>query len=405
MRILFLSHYFPPEVNAPASRTFDHCRQWVADGHEVTVITCVPNHPHGKVFPGYRNALFQREEQSGIRVVRIWTYVTANEGFLKRTMNFIVYMLGTVVMAPFVTKCDVVISTSPQFFNGLAGYFVSRIKRAPWVLEIRDLWPKQILVVGAIKNRFLIGILEWLERFAYRKADKIVPVTESFKHYMVNLGVDAGKIQVITNGVDLRFYDPIPKDSDIANEHGLAGKFVVSYLGTFGMSQNLETVMHAARHLQNKADIVFFLAGDGAEREKLADLRDRLALNNVVIAGLQPKHKMPGLWSVSDVSLILLKRSELFKTVIPSKIFESMAMERPVLLGVEGESCNIVRAAQCGFCIEPDNHLQLAEHVLLLYNDRQLCTEMGKNGRRYVADHYDRTVLAKCMVAVAKSLF
>ena len=149
MRILFLSHYFPPEVNAPASRTFEHCREWMRAGHDVTVVTCVPNHPGGKVYPGYRNRLFQREERDGIHVIRVWTYLAANEGFIKRTMNYVSFMIAAVVAAPFLSKSDVLISTSPQFFNGLAGYFVSRMKRIPWVLEIRDLWPESILAVGA----------------------------------------------------------------------------------------------------------------------------------------------------------------------------------------------------------------------------------------------------------------
>ena len=152
MRVLFLSHYFPPEVNAPATRTFEHCREWVRAGHEVTVVTCAPNHPRGEVYPGYRNRLWSTEERDGIRVVRLWTYIAANEGFAKRTLNYVSYMLSAIIAAFFLPKADAVISTSPQFFNGLAGYPVGLIKRAPWFLEIRDLWPESILSVGAIKN-------------------------------------------------------------------------------------------------------------------------------------------------------------------------------------------------------------------------------------------------------------
>lgn len=184
MHILFLSHYFPPEVNAPASRTFEHCRQWVRDGHRVTVVTCAPNHPRGNVYPGYRNALYAREEKEGVTVIRVWTYITANEGFLKRTLNYVSYLVAATLAAPFLPKVDVIISTSPQFFNGLAGYVVSRVKRTPWVLEIRDLWPESILAVGAIRNRTVIRALEWLELFAYRKADRIVPVTDAFQRYI-----------------------------------------------------------------------------------------------------------------------------------------------------------------------------------------------------------------------------
>ena len=158
MRILFLSHYFPPEVNAPASRTFEHCREWVRNGHQVTIVTCAPNHPGGKVYSGYSNKLYQWDEKDGIRILRLWTYLAANEGFIKRTMNYVSFMVSCIIAIPFLPKSDIVITTSPQFFNGLAGYFVSRLKRIPWLLEIRDLWPESILAVGAIKNKKVILI-------------------------------------------------------------------------------------------------------------------------------------------------------------------------------------------------------------------------------------------------------
>lgn len=395
MNILFLSHYFPPEVNAPASRTFEHCRQWVRDGHRVTVVTCAPNHPRGKVYPGYRNKLFVREEKDGITIIRVWTYLTANEGFLKRTLNYVSYMAAAIVAAPFIQKADIVISTSPQFFNGLAGYVVSRMKRAPWVLEIRDLWPESILAVGAIKNRFIIHLLEWLELFAYRQADRIVPVTDAFQRYIEEKGIPKEKITVIKNGADLTLYKPVTGTNRLAESLGVQGKFVAAYLGTHGMAHHLETVLHAAQRLREYPDIVLILAGDGAERQRLAALREELGLDNVLMLDQQPKEQMPWLWALSDVSLILLKKSDLFKTVIPSKIFESMAMEKPIILGVEGESADIVRAADAGYCIEPENAEELVNRLIDLYADEALCKKLGANGRIHVSNFYDRKELAK----------
>ena len=395
MHILFLSHYFPPEVNAPASRTFEHCRQWVRDGHRVTVVTCAPNHPRGKVYPGYRNRLYTREEKDGITIIRVWTYVTANEGFLKRTLNYVSYMAAAIVAAPFIQKADIVISTSPQFFNGLAGYVVSRMKRAPWVLEIRDLWPESILAVGAIKNRFIIHLLEWLELFAYRQADRIVPVTDAFQRYIEGKGIPKEKITVIKNGADLTLYKPVTGTNRLAESLGIQGKFVAAYLGTHGMAHHLETVLHAAQRLREYPDIVLVLAGDGAERQRLAALRNELGLDNVLMLDQQPKEQMPWLWALSDVSLILLKKSDLFKTVIPSKIFESMAMEKPIILGVEGESADIVRAADSGYCIEPENAEELADRLLQLRESEDLRRRFGHNGRIHVRAHYDRLVLAR----------
>lgn len=401
MRILFLSHYFPPEVNAPASRTYEHCKQWVKDGHEVTVVTCAPNHPRGTVYEGYSNKLFQRENRDGIQVVRVWTYVTANEGFLRRTLNYLSYMVAAIFVAPFLSQCDVVLSTSPQFFNGLAGYLVSRMKRAPWILEIRDLWPESIVAVGAITSRPIIRLLEGLELFAYRKADHLVVVTDAFKTHMLARGIPDQKVTVVKNGVDFSLYKkPLADSSDLSRQLKLEGKFVASYVGTHGMAHHLETVLEAARELTEWKDIIFLLVGDGAERNRLVVMRDEMKLQNVVMLDQQPKESMPDLWFLSSVSLVLLKRSDLFKTVIPSKIFESMAMEKPIILGVEGESAELVMSSGGGVCIEPENGKDLADHVLKLYQDPTRCRELGTSGRQYVLAHFDRQVLARKLTDV-----
>jgi glycosyltransferase involved in cell wall biosynthesis len=394
MRILFLSHYFPPEVNAPASRTFEHCREWVRVGHQVTVVTCAPNHPRGQVYEGYRNRLWQREQIDGINIVRLWTYVAANEGFTKRTLNYISYMIAAILAAPFLAKTDVVISTSPQFFNGLAGYAVGRLKRAPWVLEIRDLWPESILAVGAISNPRVIAFLEWLEMFAYRKADRIVPVTDAFKDYMVRKGVPAGKIVVIKNGVDLTRYVPAAPDERLVDELGVRGKFVASYFGTHGMAHRLNTILDAAEKLREHDDIIFLMIGEGAEREKLLAEKNQRGLSNVIMLPQQPKERMPALWALSDVSMVLLSNSDLFKTVIPSKIFESMAMQRPILLCVDGEARGIIESGRAGLFVEPENEAALAEAVRALQDDEEKRVALGANGRRHVQEYFDRRKLA-----------
>ncbi|MGE0468506.1 MAG: glycosyltransferase family 4 protein [Nitrospira sp.] len=404
MRILFLSHYFPPEVNAPATRTYEHCRQWVKDGHKVTVITCAPNHPQGRVYEGYRNRLYHQETRDGINVIRVWTFVTANEGFIKRTLNYLSYMCSAVIGSLLLPKADIVLSTSPQFFNGLAGYFVSRLKRIPWVLEIRDLWPESIVAVGAIRSPWVIKLLEWIERFAYQKADRIVPVTDSFKTYLLSKGIKADKIIVVKNGVDLAQYTPLDGVNSLAEDLGLRGKFVVSYFGTHGMAHHLETIFHAARRLSHLKNIVFLMVGDGAERQTLVQMRDKMALDNVMMLDQQPKSRMRELWALSNVSLVLLKKSDLFKTVIPSKIFESLAMAKPIILGVEGESAELIQAAQAGICIQPEQADELAARVLELAENPELCRQLGKNGRKYVIEHFDRTVLARKLTSVVEAV-
>ncbi len=366
----------------------------------MTVITCAPNHPQGRVYEGYRNRIYQQETKDGITVVRVWTFVTANEGFLKRTLNYISYMCSAVLFSLLLPKADVVLSTSPQFFNGLAGYFVGKMRRIPWVLEIRDLWPESIVAVGAIKNRTVIAMLEWVERFAYRNADHIVPVTDSFKACMVEKGIAASKIAVVKNGVDLAHYKPVDGAPALAKELGLTGKFVVSYFGTHGMAHHLETILDAAYQLRDSLHIVFLMVGDGAERQVLVRLRDTMGLENVMMLEQQPKNRMPELWALSDVSLVLLKKSDLFKTVIPSKMFESMAMAKPMVLGVEGESAGLLQDAQAGLCIEPENVDQLVAGVSMLSHDAELCQRLGKNGRRFVMEHFDRIVLARKLASV-----
>ena len=394
MKILFLTHYFPPEVNAPATRTYEHCKEWIKKGHEVTVVTCVPNHPKGKVYPDYKNKIYQKEIIDGINVVRLWTYVTANEGFIKRTLNYISYMIAVVFSIPFLPKHDVVISTSPQFFCGLSGFFVKIFRRKPWIIEIRDLWPESIVAVGAIKNKWIIKVLEYLEKVVYTQSDHIVPVTDAFKLYMLKKGVPENKITVIKNGVDLSFY--VPGSVEKTPEYGkeLMNKFVASYVGTHGMAHHLETILEAAEMLKDRDDVIFLMVGHGAEKDRLLQLKENKNINNVMMLDQQDKRKMPLLWALSDVSLVLLKKSDLFKTVIPSKIFESMAMKKPIILGVEGEVKGMIEEGECGITIEPENAKELAEAIVILADNKDIYNKYAENGRQYVEAYYDRISLA-----------
>jgi glycosyltransferase involved in cell wall biosynthesis len=404
VNIVVLTHYFPPEVNAPAARTHEHCREWVKAGHDVTVVTCAPNHPTGVVYEGYRNKLRQEEWRDGIRVIRLWTFLAANQGFGRRTANYASYMLSSLLAAPFLPAADVVISTSPQFFCGLAGYGVSRIKRAPWILEIRDLWPETISTVGAIHSGPLLRVLEAVETWAYRHADKVVALTNAFRDHIQARGVPSSRVEVVTNGVDLSLFQREPKDASVAHQLGLEGKFVAGYLGTHGMCHKLETVLEAAKLLEHDRRIAFLLVGGGAERARLLELKERMRLANVVMLDQQPRERVPPLWSVVDVGLVLLRRSDLFKTVIPSKIFEAMAMERPIILGVEGESRRIIEDAGAGIPITPESAEELAQAVVTLADDPERARQMGRKGRRHAEQAYDRRVLAARFERIMASL-
>jgi len=398
VHLLFLTDNFPPEVNAPASRTFEHCREWVRKGHRVTVITCAPNFPKGKVFDGYQNKAFQTETIEGIEVIRVWSYITANEGFVRRILDYLSFMASAIVASPRVHDVDLVIGTSPQFFTAVAAYVVSRMKRIPYVFELRDLWPESIKAVGAMKESFAIRMLERLEMFLYRKAARIVSVTESFKQVLMRRGIEGTKIEVVTNGVDVSQFKPRPKDPELTRKLGLEGKFVAGYIGTHGMAHALETLLKAADRLRGQ-DFAFIFLGDGARKQALREMADQMKLDNVVFIDSVPKADVPKYWSLLDVSIIHLRKTELFTTVIPSKMFECMGMGIPVLHGVEGESADIVRREQVGIPFEPEGVDQLCEALQSLKSDPARLARFREQCLR-AAGNYDRTYLALRMLKV-----
>jgi len=405
MHILFLSDNFPPEVNAPASRTFGHCQEWVKAGCKVTVITCAPNFPKGRVFGGYRNLPWQTEDMAGIRVIRVWSYITANEGFFKRVMDYVSFMISSVIASLFVRKVDIVIGTSPQFFTACAAYLAGALKRRPWIFELRDIWPESIRAVGAMKQSSALNFLEKIELFLYRKATTIVSVTDSFRGNLIRRGVDAEKIEVVTNGVDINRYSPREKDAVLVRELGLEEKFVAGYIGTHGMAHSLGTVLDAARLCKESAPggdrYRFVLLGDGSEKAALMKQAHTQGLDNVIFVDSVSKDEVANYWSILDVSIIHLKRSELFKSVIPSKLFECMGMAIPVLHGVEGESAAIVQRENVGLLFEPENPQALLSALLRVDRDAELRRVLQKNGP-IAALRYDRAVLAVKMLEVVE---
>jgi glycosyltransferase involved in cell wall biosynthesis len=404
VRILFLSDNFPPEGNAPATRLYEHATRWVRAGHEVTVVTCAPNFPEGRLFPGYRNAWRQVEWLDGIRVVRVKTYITANEGFLKRTLDYLSFMLMATVMSVFERRPDVVVATSPQFFCALAGWMVGVLKWRPFVFELRDLWPASIMAVGAMRKSLVIRLLERVELFLYRRADAIVSVTESFREDLVARGVPRGKIHVVLNGVDLDRYEPRERDAALAREFGLEGRFVAGYMGTHGMAHALPKVLEAAERLGHREDIAFFFAGSGAERARVEQLVAERGLRNVRLIPRQPKEAMPALWSLCDVAIVPLRDTPVFATVIPSKIFESMGMGVPILMSLpEGEATAIVRRTASGVCVPPEAPQAMAEAVARLADAPSEMAALRRQARA-AAPGFSREALASRMLGVLQQV-
>lgn len=406
MHILFLTDNFPPEVNAPASRTYEHCREWVSKGAKVTVITCAPNFPKGKVFPGYKNSLWQCEMMNGIRVIRVWSYITANEGTARRILDYMSFMVTSTIAALFVRKADVVVGTSPQFFTACAAYVVGALKRKPWVFELRDIWPESIKAVGALNDSFAIRMLERLELFLYRKATRIVGVTHAFKEVLTRRGVSPEKIEVVTNGVDLSNFAPQAKNRELECKLGLENCFVAGYIGTHGMAHGLETLLEAARVLQDTPgaqDVRLLFLGDGARKADLVEQAREIGLRNVLFLDSVPKAEVPAYWSLLDVSVIHLRKTELFGSVIPSKLFECMGMGIPVLHGVAGESAQIVKDEGVGEVFESDNAPELVQAILRLRADPDRFDAYRRNGLN-AAKRYDRKNLAVKMMNILREL-
>lgn len=405
MHVLFLSDNFPPEVNAPASRTFEHCREWVQAGHQVTVITCAPNFPRGQLFEGYRNQLFARETIEGIEVIRVWSYITANEGFLRRTLDYLSFMVTATPASLRVRRPDIVVATSPQFFTACAGYLVSRLKRIPFVFELRDLWPESIRAVGAMKQSFLLDYLEKIELFLYRRAAVIVAVTHAFKKKLQARGIDGSKIHVVTNGADLARFQSAQTKGELVEALNLQGKFIAGYIGTHGLAHALETLLEAARMLQEEGreDIHLLFLGDGASKEALMERARRLGLGNVTFRSSVPKGEVARYWSLLDASIIHLRKTDLFTTVIPSKLFECMAMGVPVLHGVRGESAAIVQSEGAGVTFEPEDAVALRSRLIELADDTELAARLGKNGLR-ASKKYDRSHLAQQMMHILEDV-
>lgn len=403
MKILFLTDNYPPEVNAPANRTYEHCKYWAGQGFDITVITCAPNFPDGILHPGFKNKFYQISKEDGIRIIRVWSYMAPNKGFFRRILDYLSYAMMSFLVGLFI-KSDIIIATSPQLFTTVGAAWLAFFKRKPWIMEVRDLWPESIKAVGAMTGEERIyKFLEKVVLGLYRSALGIVVVTDAFKRDIVSKGINPAKIEVVTNGVDRSIFYPIPKNQELLQQLKLTGKFVVGYIGTHGLAHKLDFILECAKDVSNDR-VHFLFIGSGAEKNKLLDQKDRLELSNVTFLDPIPRDIINQYISLTDVALVPLRKSVTFRTVIPSKIFENAAMDKPILLGVEGESKKIIETYQAGLCFEPENKddfinklNQLAQNPLI-YAD---CI----TGCRKLASAYGRNQLAERMIQFVDRMY
>lgn len=398
MRILVLTDRFTPEIAAPSFRLMDHAQEWLRAGHQVTVVTCVPNFPRGVPFEGYTNRLYQEEWIRGVRVIRVWSYLAPNVGTIKRTLDYLSYMFAAVFFAWRYPAFDVLLASSPPLFVAAAGYAVATIRRRPWVFEIRDLWPASIKAVNASKGLGL-RLLEKLEMFLYRKADRIISLTDSFKDELTERGISPDKNDIVTNGVDAEQFSAQQVRFDARPVLGVSAEdFLAAYIGTVGMAHGLRTVLDAAEMCRERKHVRFLIMGEGAERAKLEAEAKSRGLTNVMFKDFVPHDQVPSFLAALSAAIVHLKPDPLFLTVIPSKIFENMAMGTPMVYAVEGESARIVAEAKAGVCIPSGDAKAMADTILALDADRPRLRELGRNGVEVVHRQYSRRVKAQAAI-------
>jgi glycosyltransferase involved in cell wall biosynthesis len=400
MHILFFSDNFPPETNAPSARLWDHARSWVRAGHSVTVVTCAPNFPEGRVHPGWKNRWYCRESMGGIEVVRVKTYMAPNAGVLRRTLDHLSFLVTGCVAGLLQRRPDVVVASSPPLFAALAAWCVAFLRRRPFVFELRDLWPASIVAVGALRPGPCLRVLEGLELFLYRRAAAVVALTEAFRRDLVRRGVESAKIHVVTGGVDRAVFHPRVRNAELAREVGVEGRFVVGYLGTHGMAHALENVLEAAELLRDRPEICFLFVGPGAERERLVRGARERGLQNVVFQPRVSRDWMPRIWSLCDLGLIHLRAEPVFETVLPSKLFEALGMGVPVLLAApNGEAAKVLKRGSSGVWVPAENPRALAQAVLRLHDHPEQRALLGRAALEQAAD-FDRERLARRMLEV-----
>lgn len=396
MKINLICQYCPPEIGAPQARLSEMAKEWVHAGHSVTYLTGFPNHPTGIIPKEYRGKIFKVESQDGVKIWRHWLYATPNEGFLKKIFAHITFAASIILLSLFRgPKPDVIIVSSPNFFSVISAYIMSRVRRVPYIFEVRDLWPGIFIDLGVLKNKTLIKLLEKIELFLYKKASLVVPVTNRFADNIVNRGISPEKVKVITNGVDLDFYKPGFVDINFRKKIGVpTDAFVVMYLGAHGISHGLSSVLDAAEKLQTQG-VHFLFVGEGAEKSKLVSIANTKGLSNITFVQGQPKQQILNFYSAADACLVTLRNVDGLSTFIPSKMFEIMGCGKPIVAALRGEAAEIFERSSAAAIVSPEDSSRLAATVVALKNDTERCKIMGQNGRRFVENNYDRKVLAQ----------
>ena len=397
MRILIVTHYFPPETGAPQARLSALAAAWAADGDEVTVLTGMPNHPTGVLPPAYRGAFRRTERTDGYRVVRTWLYATPERGSAAQDHRppELHGLAACCSAGAGAGAADAVVVSSPTFFSIGAAWLLARLKRARLIVEVRDLWPAIFVELGVLTNRRVIRLLERLELAAYRAADEVVVVSEGFRENLISRGVPPGKVHTIRNGVSLDRFDPeATADPAVRARLGARpGDCLVLYAGTHGISHGLPGIADAATRLGGEA-VHFAFVGEGSDKPRLQRRVKALGLDNVSLRPGVPHEEVPALLAAADICLVPLRDVPLFSTFIPSKMFEYLAAGKAVVGALTGEAAQILEEAGA-VVVPPEDSVALADAIRALADDPERRQLMGKQGRDYVERCFNRTALAR----------
>jgi len=407
MRIIYLSQYFPPEVGATQTRAYEMARGLVRAGHQVTLIAEVPNHPSGIIPPEYRGKLYERSELDGIDVIRVWVKASPAKTFGRRIAFYLSYMVMAALAGLFLVRgrYDLIYATSPPLFVGAAALVVSYLRRIPLLFEVRDLWPESAVTLGELNHPRAIRLAEWLERACYRRAVHIVVVTRGIYKRLLERGYPAEKLALILNGANADLFQHQPEAGQALREKlGLEDEFLVIYAGILGLAQGLELVIETAESLAAQPDIRFLFVGEGPAKQELVLQAETSGLKNVTFHPEVPREQMPAFLSAANVALVPLRRLELFKGALPSKMFDAWACCCPTLVTIDGEARQVLAEARAGLFVEPENPPALAEAILHLKADPATCCQMGLNGRQAVVEHYSRQAQARELVKLLEEV-
>ena len=398
MKLLIVTQYFPPEVGAPQNRLFELALRLKEKGIDVEILTAMPNYPQMEIHEAYKKKKYVEEEISGLKVKRTWIYVSKDKSVIKRLLNYFSFVFSSLFFGFLkLERKDVLMVESPPLFLGITAFLLSKAKKAKLVFNVSDLWPESAEKLDIIHNRILLKLATKLEEFCYKKSALISGQTQGICKNIKDR-FPHKKVYWLKNGVDIKFYD-INKQLQhhFRKDKGFsATDFILFYGGIIGYAQGLDVILHAADRLKNNTDIKFVLLGNGPEKERLLKMKTEMQLENVFFYDAVPKSQMQEIITQTNATIVPLKRLDLFKGAIPSKIFENLALKKPIILGLEGEAKELfIDEGKCGLSFEPENEKDLADKIMYIYSHPDEAAQMGENGLNYAAKNFNRDIIAE----------